>query len=93
MNARVTSVSAMPDYQLHLVFDNGEARLFDMKPYLGKGVFAALADEQLFRSASISFDTVQWSNGGDLCPEGLYEHSVPEDTADTTGQIEKRAVR
>ena len=30
----VVSVFPLPDYQLKLIFDNGEKKLFDVKPYL-----------------------------------------------------------
>jgi hypothetical protein len=62
----------MSDHRLLLTFDNAERRLFDVKPYLGTGVFSALTDESLFRSVHVSFDTVEWANGADLCPEVLY---------------------
>jgi len=50
---------------------------FDVKPYLAKGVFSELKDETLFRSVRVCFDTVEWSNGADLCPEVLYAKSEP----------------
>ena len=73
----VISVVPLSDYRLLLTFDNAERRLFDVKPYLTKGVFSALADESLFRSVRVCFDTVQWSNGADLCPEVLYAEGEP----------------
>jgi hypothetical protein len=77
MGPRLKSVTPLPDSQLLLAFENGERRVFDMKPYLTKGVFAELRDESLFRSVRICFDTVEWSNGADLCPELLYPQSEP----------------
>ena len=32
----VVSVFPLPDYQLKLIFDNGEKKLFDVKPYMEK---------------------------------------------------------
>jgi hypothetical protein len=71
----VKAVVPLADYQLLITFDSGERRVFDMKPYLGKGVFAALKDESLFNSVHVGFDTVEWDNGADLCPEVLYSRS------------------
>ncbi|HTB32646.1 MAG TPA: DUF2442 domain-containing protein, partial [Bacteroidia bacterium] len=34
MNPRVKEVYPMEDYQLRLVFNNGEEKIFDVKPYL-----------------------------------------------------------
>jgi hypothetical protein len=77
MNPRLKSVTPVSDHRLLLTFDNAERRLFDVKPYLATGVFSELADESLFRSVHVCFDTVEWANGADLCPEVLYAESVP----------------
>ncbi len=77
MNPRLTAVAPLSDHRLLLTFDNVESRVFDVKPYLTKGVFAELADESFFRSVHVCFDTVEWANGADLCPEVLYAKSEP----------------
>lgn len=71
------SVKPLKNCRLLIAFENGEQRVFDVTPYLTKGVFAQLKDPAIFNSAHISFDTVEWSNGADLCPEVLYKESVP----------------
>lgn len=53
--------------------------LFDMNPYLEKGIFRELKDISLFKSAKVSFDTVEWENEADIDTETLYEDSVPYD--------------
>jgi hypothetical protein len=75
MYPSVKAVSPSADYQLRLMFDNGEMRVFDVKPYLQAGIFVALHDQTLFNSVCVSFDTVAWANGADLCPEVLYAES------------------
>ena len=45
MNPRVKTVKAESGNSLLLEFTNGEKRRFDVSPYIGKGVFAPLADE------------------------------------------------
>ncbi|MGA2064302.1 MAG: DUF2442 domain-containing protein [Thermoguttaceae bacterium] len=72
----VRSVVPLADYRLLLTFDAGEQRVFDVKPYLDKGIFAAVRDPSLFHSVRVSFDTIDWTNGADLCPEVLYAQSV-----------------
>jgi hypothetical protein len=79
---RVKAVSPLDGFRLLLTFDNGERRVFDVKPYLDKGVSTALKDAGLFASVRVSFDTVAWSNGADLCPEVLYAHSARVDPAE-----------
>ncbi len=73
----VRSVKPLDDYRLLLVFDSGDRRVFDVKPYLEKGVFRNLRDPGVFNSVRVSFNTVEWSNGADLCPEVLYAQSRP----------------
>jgi len=70
-------VKILPHFKLSILFDNGERRLFDVSPYLDHGMFRELRDAAVFNSARISFDSVAWSNGVDLCPEVLYRDSVP----------------
>jgi hypothetical protein len=38
INPRVEKVKAIKDFQLLIMFTNGEEKVFDMKPYLDKGV-------------------------------------------------------
>jgi hypothetical protein len=73
----VVAVAPLPDYRLLLTFGNGERRIFDVRPYLDKGIFAELKRVSLFNSVRVSFDTIEWANGADLCPEVLYRQSVP----------------
>lgn len=76
MYLAVIDVKPLDDYKLLLTFENGENRIFDLKPYLDKGIFKELRDEKKFRTVRISFDSVEWSNQADIDPEILYEESV-----------------
>jgi hypothetical protein len=73
MYLSVKEVKPAPDYQLDLTFENGERRLFDMKPYLEAGIFRELRDIDLFNTVRVSFDTVEWANEADMDPEFLYQ--------------------
>ena len=75
MYLSIMEVKPAADYLLHLTFENGEKRLFDMKPYLNTGIFNDLKDISLFNSVCIRFDTIQWENEADLDPEFLYNES------------------
>jgi hypothetical protein len=77
MFPKLISVEPLQNYQLLLTFDNGEQRHFDMNSYLDKGIFADLKDHSIFRTVRVSFDTIEWCNGADLCPEVLYVQSLP----------------
>jgi len=75
MYLSVKEVKPSSDYLLHLTFENGEKRIFDMKPYLNKGIFTELKDISLFNTVKVSFDTIEWDNEADLDPEFLYKES------------------
>ena len=72
----VTKVTPLDNYLLKLKFKNGEEKIFDMKPYLEIGVFKMLKDEKKFKTAKVSFDTVEWGNEADIDPETLYHDSL-----------------
>lgn len=72
----VISVRVCDDFHLELKFNTGESRMFDARPYLEKGVFRRLKNQQLFRQAYVAFDTVCWPGNLDIAPETLYDRSV-----------------
>ena len=74
---KVISVKPLDNYNLLLTFSNNEKRIKDMKPYLDKGVFKKLKDKTFFNKVHISFNTISWDDKIDLCPDTLYETSIP----------------
>ncbi|MCY3751306.1 MAG: DUF2442 domain-containing protein [Gammaproteobacteria bacterium] len=72
MNPRVKEVRPPKNYTLSLIFDNGEEGVFDVSPYLEKGLFSQLKDRRVFNSVRPFLGSVQWDNGLDLCPDTLY---------------------
>lgn len=53
MNPRVKEVYSNNDYTLRIIFDNGEVGIFDVTPYLDKGIFKQLRDRSMFNSAKV----------------------------------------
>ena len=72
----VKSVLAQPDYQLLLIFSNGEQRQFDMRPYLHYPVFQRLENQGFFSLAQVNYGTVVWPGEIDIAPETLYDKSI-----------------
>ncbi len=72
---KVVSVIPQDDYSLLLAFENGEQRVFDVRPYLDKGIFVELKDINYFRQVRVAFNTVQWPHEQDFAPETLYLES------------------
>lgn len=72
MNPRVKKAHPNKDYTINIVFDNGEEKIFDVTPYLDKGIFRELNDTRLFRTVKPFLGSIQWKNGQDFCPDTLY---------------------
>ena len=72
MNPRVVNVKPGHDYTLLIIFNNGEEKSFDVKPYLEIGLFKELKDACVFNSVKPFLGSIQWANGLDLCPDTLY---------------------
>lgn len=77
MNPRVLSVQASVDYNIIITFDNHEVKLFNVKPYLEKGIFQELKNKSIFNAVRPFLGSIQWPNGQDLCPDTLYLDGEP----------------
>lgn len=86
MNPRIVDVKPAADYNLRLLFDNSEERIFDVKPYLDKGLFRQLKDRRIFNSVRPFLGSIQWVNGLDFCPDTLYLDSKRQDSSSDSPQ-------
>ena len=78
----VSGVRPMAGYKLWVRFNNGEARIADLKPLLSTPAFAPLAEEARFRDVYIDYGVPVWMDGEiDIDPDYLYANSVPQDAA------------
>lgn len=73
----VVTVEVKADYLLHLEFENGEKRVFNMLPYMDKKPFVQLKGSPLFALAFVDYGTVVWPGNIDISPETLYDRSHP----------------
>jgi Protein of unknown function (DUF2442) len=77
MNPRIKAVVALENHELLLNFSNGEQRVFDVKPYLDKGVFKSLREHQAFFSARVEAGSIEWAGEIGLSYDTLYLVSRP----------------
>ena len=61
----------LPDHRIKVTLSNGNKGIFDVKPYLDRGVFNELKDYEYFRRARIEFGTIVWPNEQDFSPETI----------------------
>ena len=73
----VTAVQPQKDYTLFLTFGDGERRIYNALPLLGKSIYEPLRNMAFFLSARVGGDTVCWGDDVDIAPEHLYECSIP----------------
>ena len=76
MNPQVTRLTPHANHCLLLEFSNGERRLFDLTPWLDKGVFRMLRDSPEFTQARLVDGSVEWPGEIDLSYDTLYVRSV-----------------
>ena len=77
-NPDVIAVVPNNDYTLTLTFSNSEVRVYDMKSWLDRGVFRDLQNIGYFRCVRLDGGgSIQWPREQDVCPDTLYEDSVP----------------
>ena len=88
---QIEAVTPNPDFSLTILFDNGERRVFDMRPLLLPGtVFAPFSKWENFSrvyvddTKCIAWDidptvdsNVEWNNKVDLSPDTCYVESRP----------------
>lgn len=69
---RVKEVEVLDDYELLITFSSGEQGIFDVKPYLTKGIFTELQNLEYFRQVKAVGNTISWNNRQDFCPDTVY---------------------
>lgn len=72
MNPTVVTVKPENDYKLTITFDNGETRLFDVTPFLDKGIFAELKNHDYFQKVKVVFGAIEWPHEQDFSKDTLY---------------------
>ena len=71
MHWDVKQVRPLEDYTLYVELEDGREGVFDLKPYLNRGVFRELLDKTYFAKVHIVSGAVTWPNEQDIAPETL----------------------
>ena len=73
---QAVAVKPLPDFMLHVEFNNGEQRLFDVKPYLRGEWFSQLRNVDVFNAVKVEGLSVAWPDGQDIAPDCLYCNGI-----------------
>lgn len=73
----IVEVVPKEDYLLYIKADNGQAGLFDVKPFLDSEAFAPLKDRKEFERIHNGKYYVEWDCGADLSADTLLSRWRP----------------
>jgi hypothetical protein len=69
----IDRVEVKDNYRLEVRFRRpSETKIVSVKPYLNKGIFKELQNENYFRKVRIIFGGIEWPHKQDLSAETLY---------------------
>ncbi|MBI2848911.1 MAG: DUF2442 domain-containing protein [Chloroflexi bacterium] len=71
MTPDVIDFEILPDYRIKVTLSSGKVGIFDVGPYLDKGIFTELKDPGYFKRARIEFGTIAWPHEQDFSPETI----------------------
>ncbi len=67
----VIAFEILSDYKIKVTLSTGKTGIFNVTPYLDKGIFTELKDYNYFKRARIDFGTIVWPNEQDFSPETI----------------------
>lgn len=76
MKPKAIDVKVLENYQLEILFDNNQIKIFNVKPYFKFKIFKELEDINKFNKVKVSGLSIEWDNGADICPDELYNNSI-----------------
>ena len=77
MYPKAISVYPQTNYMLKVQFDNGETRMFDVKPYIRGEWFGELRNPEVFAGVKVEGLSIAWPDGQDIAQDCLFVNSVP----------------
>lgn len=87
MEPKPIEVKPLKQYYIYIKFENGEEKIYDMKPNLKYKFYEKLKNIQNFKNVFVSGINIEWQTGEDIAPENLYQDSIL--LKDFEGKIEE----
>jgi hypothetical protein len=76
---KIISIEPKENFMLFVRLSNGKEGLFDVSPYLDKGIFGELKNTGYFKLARISFSGISWPNCQDFSADTIEYEMKPID--------------
>jgi len=73
---KLIEATALNDYNLLLLFSNGEKKIYNFAPNLRHPFYRGLRDNALFRKVTVTDGEIEWATGQDYCPHTLYDKGL-----------------
>jgi hypothetical protein len=74
----VIEFEILSNHRIKVRLSNGNQGVFDVKPYLDKGIFGELKDYTYFKRARLELGTITWPNEQDFSPETIEAKMATE---------------
>ena len=84
---KVISADPVENYKLKVVLSSGKQGIFDVAPYLDRGVFHELKDHDYFRRVKVAFGGVMWPHEQNFSADTIefeLREEVPSSTCKTS---------
>ena len=80
MFLEVSDAKYLEGYKIKLIFNSGESKIIDLSKELNGKVFEPLKDKSFFKTFTIKYNTIEWSNEADFAPEFLFELGIKQES-------------
>ena len=77
MSLIITQIEPTDGSKLLVTFSKYCKKLFDARPYIGKGIFKELRNPRYFKKVRVVRGGIEWPHEQDLSAETLYYRSIP----------------
>ena len=75
LQPKIVALAPLAGYKLHVCYETGEEKIFDVSPYIQGDWYGRLRDIEYFKTVRILPEGtgIEWADGQDIAPHELYE--------------------
>ncbi|MGH2645631.1 MAG: DUF2442 domain-containing protein [Chitinophagaceae bacterium] len=65
-------VTALPEYKIKVLFEDGTEGVIDLSTFMGEGIFTSLRDENIFKKVYVTKSSIAWSDELEIDAGTIY---------------------